>query len=73
MIAKILKYNGEIIYRSKYQPLIIEENADPHVQYNMHSFKQTNEECLGAKLTCGELKEVGDECVHTSTMLPCEK
>ncbi len=38
--------------------------ADPQVQQNMNSFKETIEECLGAQLTCGKLEEVGIPDIH---------
>ncbi len=44
--------------------LTINKTSGPQVQYNMHSFKETTEECLGANLMSGELEEVGIPDTH---------
>ncbi len=59
MTAKILQRNGEVVYRSTYRPLTIEERANSTVQQDMVTFRETAEERLGAKLTRAELEEVG--------------
>ncbi len=59
MTAKILQKNGEVVYRSTYCPLTVEEQADYSVMQSMVMFDQTAEERLGDKLTRGELEEVG--------------
>ncbi len=59
MTAKILQQNGEVVYRSTYRPLTVEEQADPSVQQSMVTFDQIAEERLGDKLTRTELEEVG--------------
>ncbi len=59
MTAKILQHNGKVVYRSTYQPLIVEERDDPSVLQSMASFDETAEERLGDKLTRSELEEVG--------------
>ncbi len=59
MNAKILQHNGEVVYRSTNKPLKIAETANEQVQLDMQSCIESNEECLGAKLTCNELEEVG--------------
>ncbi len=35
MTAMILQMNGEVVYRSMYRPLTVEEWADPSVQQSM--------------------------------------
>ncbi len=42
-----------------YSPLTIEEQVDKTVQQDMVTFRENIQECLGAKLTCAELEEVG--------------
>ncbi len=61
MTTKMLQHNGEVIYRSTYQPLTVEEWADDTVQQDMLTFRETAEECLGlgASLTRAKLEEVG--------------
>ncbi len=59
MTAKILQHNGKVVYCSMYCPLTIEEWAVPAVQQVMATFRETAEECLGARFTHSELKEVG--------------
>ncbi len=59
MTTKILKQNGKVVYHSTYHPLTVEERANLAVQQSMITFNDTAEECLGGKLTCTELKEVG--------------
>ncbi len=60
MTAKmIFQHNSEVVYRSTYQPFTIEEEADGQLQLNIYSFKETTEECVGAKLTHNKLEEVG--------------
>ncbi len=59
MTAKILQHNSEVVYRSMYCPVTVEEQADPVVQEDMAIFKETAEEHLGAKLTHAKLEEVG--------------
>ncbi len=59
MTAKILQMNGEVVYRSTYRPLTVEERADPSVQQSMALFDETAAERLGDKLTGAELEEVG--------------
>ncbi len=59
MTAKILQQNGEVVYRSTYRPLTIEERADPSVQQSMITFNKTAEERLGDKLTCAKFVEIG--------------
>ncbi len=39
--------------------MIVEERANSTVQQDMATFRETAEECLGAKLTHAELEEVG--------------
>ncbi len=41
MTAKILQQNGEVVYRSTYCPLTVEEQADPSVQQNMITFNES--------------------------------
>ena len=50
---------GEVVYRSTYRPLTVEERADLSTQQSMITFNDTAEECLGNKLTRTELEEVG--------------
>ncbi len=57
--AKILQHNGKVVYRSTYCPLTVEEQANPVVQKDMATINETDEECLGAKLTRAKLEEVG--------------
>ncbi len=57
MTAKIFQHNVKVVYRSTYCPLTVEERANPTVQLDMATFKETAEECLGAKLTSAELEE----------------
>ncbi len=57
MMAKILQDNGKVVYISTNWPLTIEEMADTQVQHSIHSFKETTEECLNAKLNCNKLEE----------------
>ncbi len=59
MTAKILQQNGEVVYRSTYRPLTVEERADSSVQQSMALFDETAEERLGDKLTHAKLEEVG--------------
>ncbi len=56
MTAKILQYNGKIVYRSTYQSLTIKEHANDTVQQDMVTFKETAEVLLGAKLTLDKLE-----------------
>ncbi len=58
MTAKILQHNGKAMCRSMYCPLTVEEQANPTVQEDMATFKETTEESIGAKLTHAKLEEV---------------
>ncbi len=57
--AKILQHKGKVVYRSMYQPLTIEEQADSAVRQDLATFRETDEERLGTKLTHAKLEEVG--------------
>lgn len=59
MTAKILEHIGEVVYRIMCLPLTIEEVADRHVQLDMHTFRESIEECVQKKLTWDDLEEVG--------------
>ncbi len=59
MITKILQHNGEVVYRSRYWPLTVEEQANATLQQDMATFREITEECLGAKCTHAKLEEVG--------------
>ncbi len=59
MTAKILQQNGNVVYRSTYQPLTFEEQADSTVQQDKATFIETTEERLGFRLTRAKLEEIG--------------
>ncbi len=59
MTAKLLQHNRQVVYRSTYQPLIIEKTANEQVQIHKQSFKESSEEYIGAKLMQNKLEEVG--------------
>ncbi len=53
------QHNGEVVYWSTYQPLMVKECAKSTIQQDMVTFMEAAEERLGAKLACTKLEEVG--------------
>lgn len=68
MTAMMLQDNGNVVYRSTYQPLTIKEMVDVQVQIDMHNFTETIAECL-EKLTWDKLEAV--DIPNAVEYLPC--